>query len=527
MLPGAKRHKGQTNGFLSEGIGAFLSLELKGFMKPKLDPSLLSTVSETGTRLWLYPEKVNGFWKKRRQLVFSILFIVLLAAPWLKWKGHPLFLFNLLEGRFHFFGIVLFAHDVPLLLYLALALVFLIAIVTAIWGRVWCGWSCPQTVFTEGFIRPIERLFEGDALARRKLDQAPWTLSKMSKKLGKWISFFGLCLLISHSLLAAFIGTEKVGALLREGPSNHWGAFLLMMGFTGVLLFDLGWFREQFCTIVCPYGRLQSVLVDEGSLTVQYQSVRGEPRGKSSTPGDTCVDCGKCVAVCPTGIDIRNGLQLECIQCTACIDACDLVMERLSRPKGLIGYSSLFSKKSNSGDWKRWARPMFYSAALMLVMGLLSYRLVTRRWVQETWLRSKGEPYTWASEKRDRVLNHYDLELHNQTLNDLEVKVEVNADVNTEVNTEVNDQRTVPAVENRDSSIIVKSLGGEILVHAGRSVRVPLFFEFNASLTHGDLVSGGKKKIPVRLLAHAIGLSDTSGSAQETMSEVMLIGPLR
>jgi len=289
----------------------------------------IATTDEQGSRIYLYLADVSGkfrTWRSRFNIFLIFLFLLL---PWMNVNQHQAMLLDIPRRRFAVFGVTFLAHDAPMLLFVFGGAAMMLALITAIWGRVWCGWACPQTVFVDGVFRKIERWLEGDAVARRKLDQSPMSLDKLIKKASKWFCFTILALLISHSFLAYFVGTEKLALMIRSSPTDNPINFILMVGVTAIILFDFGWFREQFCTIVCPYGRFQSVLMDEDSQVVAYDLKRGEPRKGTNLPQDKagdCVNCYRCVQVCPTGIDIRRGVQLECIACTACMDACDEVI---------------------------------------------------------------------------------------------------------------------------------------------------------------------------------------------------------
>lgn len=316
----------------------------------ELHPDRLATTDAQGRRIALYPADVRGFFRRKRTQVQAILVIIFLVLPWVRINGQQALLLDIAQRRFEIFGLSLRAHNAPLLFFVFAAGAFGLFFVTAVWGRVWCGWACPQTVFIDGVFRKIERWVEGSALERRKLDAAPLSLQKFLKKFGKWSLYIFATLILTHSFLAYFVGTGPLAEMIRKNPSENWGSFLFMVFSSAVILFDFAWFREQFCTIVCPYGRFQSVLMDRGSMIVAYDVDRGEPRATpqakalskahNSNLGD-CVNCYRCVQVCPTGIDIRRGLQMECIACTACIDACDEVMTKVKKPTGLIRYDSL------------------------------------------------------------------------------------------------------------------------------------------------------------------------------------------
>lgn len=330
----------------------------------ELPEERLATTDEKGKRVYLYPDDIKqGHYRNLRVKLRAFLVIFFLFLPWIKIQGHQAVLLDIPHRRFAILGLTFWAHDAPIFLFVLGILAFGIFLVTALLGRIWCGWACPQTVFIDGVFRRIERWIEGDSVERRKLDDGPWNENKVFKKILKWFLFLLVSLVITHSFLAYFVGTDELLVMIRRPPLENITSFLVMAASTAVILFDFGWFREQFCVIVCPYGRFQSVLMDDDSWAVMYDEKRGEPRrgrvpeGKSE--GD-CVNCYRCVQVCPTGIDIRRGLQLECIACTACIDACDEVMDRLGKEQGLIRYDTLTQMSGKKVQWLR-ARTVIYA----------------------------------------------------------------------------------------------------------------------------------------------------------------------
>jgi cytochrome c oxidase accessory protein FixG len=388
-------------------------------MSQELPKNRLATTDQRGNRVYLYPADVRGFLRNRKTLFHAALTILFLGLPWITVSGRQLLLLDVVHREFYFFGLHFRSHDAPLVLFLFLAFVFLIGFVTTVWGRVWCGWACPQTVFTEFLFRRLERLVEGAPRARRELDESPWTLRKLAIKSTKYGLFAIISLAITHSFLAYFVGSHELFRMISGPPAENWGSFLVILVTTAVILFDFGWFREQFCVIACPYGRFQSVILDDHSLVVGYDPRRGEPRRgevpKGAIQGD-CVNCYRCVQVCPTGIDIRRGLQMECVGCTACIDACDAVMAKTARPAGLISYTTLARL---AGEKARVVRPQaiaFLSLFLLVAGGLVTVLLRTN-FLEATVLRAPESPYQINSSpaQAERVINHFRVELSNQT----------------------------------------------------------------------------------------------------------------
>lgn len=345
----------------------------------------VTTIRADGSRTVLFPADVRGRFALARKISAAVLIVFYLALPWIKINGHPAVFLDVSELRFHLFGLTFAAQDLWLVFFVITGLGFSLFFVTALFGRVWCGWACPHTVFLDHVFRRIERWTEGDAVRRRVLREAPLSLGKVVRVAVKHGLYVLAAASITHLLLAYFVSLPEVWAMMRTEPSRHWGAFVFMVVATGALYFNFAWFREQLCIVICPYGRIQSALIDDHSLVIGYDAARGEPRGKSKagagdaalpqTAGD-CVDCNRCVQVCPTGIDIRQGLQMECVGCTACIDACDDVMSRLHRPRGLIRYDS---QKALTGGRTQWVRPRTW-----LYFGLLLVGAVVATWALST-----------------------------------------------------------------------------------------------------------------------------------------------
>ena len=387
----------------------------------------IATVDAEGKRVWVYPKKPSGNYHRRRSVVTIILLGILFAGPFIKISGRPFLLLNVFERKFVILGQAFWPQDFFLLALLLITFFVFIILFTVIFGRIWCGWACPQTLFLEMVFRKIEYLIEGDANQQRKLKKAPWTAEKISKRLTKHTIFIIISLLISHTVMAYLIGIEEVINIVRQPPSEHWAGFMGLMAFTAIFYGVFSWFREQACVAVCPYGRLQGVLLDKKSIAVMYDWVRGEPRGKlkkkvEETPKGDCIDCKLCVHACPTGIDIRNGTQLECVNCTACIDACDEVMLKVNKPQGLIRYAS--HESIEEGSQKIFTkRAAAYSVVLVLLLGILGFSLATRSDIETTILKVPGQLY----QKTDDgfISNLYNIQFVNKTFDDITLELKV------------------------------------------------------------------------------------------------------
>jgi cytochrome c oxidase accessory protein FixG len=361
------------------------------FVRPTREA--LATIREDGSHRFLHTADVTGRFSTARRWTGWLLIVVYLALPWIQVGGHPAVFLDVATRRFHLFGITLAFQDVWLLFFGITGLGFALFFVTALLGRVWCGWACPQTVFLDHLYRRIERLCEGDAPARRELDRAPWRAGKLLRRGGKHILYVLVSAAIAHLFLAYFVSLPELWTMMHTAPGEHTGSFVFVAVFTGILYGNFAWFREQLCVILCPYGRLQSALIDDHSLVIGYDTARGEPRGKAGTPdAGACIDCDRCVRVCLTGIDIRQGLQLDCIGCAACIDACDQVMTRLQRPTGLIRYDSLAGLR---GEKTRWIRPrtLIYAALLLVGATVATVALTTLHPANLEVSRLGGTPY--------------------------------------------------------------------------------------------------------------------------------------
>jgi cytochrome c oxidase accessory protein FixG len=398
---------------------------------PHLDPEKfrdsLATVKEDGKRNWIYPKKVSGKFYRWRTYLSWVLLAILFIGPFIKVGGRPYLLFNFFERKFIIFGAAFWPQDTHLLIFLLLIFFVFVILFTAVFGRVFCGWACPQTLFMEMVFRKIEYWIEGDANQQRKLDSMPWNGEKIGKKGLKMFIFLIISLLISHTVMAYLIGIDQVVEIVSQPPSAHMAGFIGLMAFTGIFLFVFSWFREQACLVVCPYGRLQGVLLDANSINVTYDHVRGEPRAPirknkvEESPKGDCIDCGLCVQVCPTGIDIRNGVQMECVNCTACIDVCDEVMEKVDRPLGLIRYAS--DKSVMEGTQKLMTpRVKLYSVLLVILVGAFVALLATREDSGATVTRFRG--MTYQTRDTGEISNLYEVTFINKTFDPQKVTLE-------------------------------------------------------------------------------------------------------
>jgi cytochrome c oxidase accessory protein FixG len=361
--------------------------------KSPLNLSSLGSINADGSRRYIHPADVKGRFTFWRRLTALALLIIYVALPWIPVKGYPAVFLDIASRRFHFFGLTIATQDLWLGFFFVTGLAFSLFFVTSLFGRVWCGWTCPYTVFLEHVYRRVERWIEGDATARRKLEDAPWTGAKISKFALKHSLFLIISALIAHVFLSYFVSLKGLYQMMQGPPNEHLLAFGIVVGLTLALYGSFSWFREQFCVIMCPYGRLQSALTDDNSLVIGYDKKRGEPRGKASDPNaGACVSCNRCVQVCPTGIDIRNGLQLECIGCAACVDACDDIMIKVKRPTGLIRYDSW---NGLNGGKTRLIRPRTIFYMVLLMLGMTAFVLAIRSIspVRASVVRMQGAPF--------------------------------------------------------------------------------------------------------------------------------------
>lgn len=384
---------------------------------------VLTTLTREGKRKWMYPVPSPGRYARRRRALGWGLIALFVALPVVQINGKPAVLLDVVHRAFTFFGFTFYPTDTFLLLLFGIAALVTIALLTALLGRVWCGWGCPQTVYLEFVYRPIERLIEGKEHVRRRRDEGPWTLDKAWRKAAKWAVYGLISVALAHVFVAYFAGWDRLLRWMTGPPAEHWGFFVLMAGTSALVLFDFGVFREQMCTIACPYARLQSVLMDQDSLIVSYDHTRGEPRGRGKARdglGD-CVDCLACVRTCPTGIDIRDGLQMECVACTQCIDACDAIMLKVGQAPGLIRYTS---ERALEGLPTRVLRPRtaLYGALLAVVAVLFAVALTTRGAYDVEVGRSAGAPFMELP--NGTVANRLHFRVRNQTAEPVTFTVE-------------------------------------------------------------------------------------------------------
>ena len=369
-------------------------------------------------RKWIYAKKPAGSFYNYRQWVGYSLLLLLFLGPFVRINGNPFLMFNIIERKFSIFGNIFYPQDLHIFVFGMLIIMVCIVLFTAVFGRVWCGWTCPQTIFMELIFRRIEYLIEGDWTQQRKLNEGPNTDAKAWKKLLKHTIFLLISFMISNVFLAYIIGSDALFKIMTDPMEQHIGGFISIVVFTLAFYGVFAYVREIVCTTLCPYGRLQGVLLDEQSMTVAYNEKRGEPRGKlrkgeeDHAKGD-CIDCNLCVQVCPTGIDIRNGIQLECVSCTACIDACDAVMEKIHKPKRLIGFYSLGEIEGKGEFKKNKTRQRIYTVILVFLIGVFGYMIFSRAEIGGSLLRATGSTYQMRPD--GTVSNLYALELTNKS----------------------------------------------------------------------------------------------------------------
>jgi cytochrome c oxidase accessory protein FixG len=387
----------------------------------------LATIDEKGKRVWVYAKKPKGRLTSWRNAVGFTLLAFFLIAPFIRIGGHPFLLFNFIDREIYLFGVRFWPQDFHLFFLAMISLMVFIILFTVAFGRIWCGWACPQTVFMELIFRRIEYWIEGDAYRQKQLAKEPSNARKIFKKTLKHAIFFTIAFIAGNYFLMYIIGSGSWFELVTDNPGRHLAGLAGMLAFSGVFYFIFAWFREQVCTIVCPYGRLQGVLLDRNSIVISYDYVRGEPRGtffkgedRGKAGKGSCINCTQCVQVCPTGIDIRNGTQLECINCACCIDACNAMMDATGQDRGLIRYASekMISERKKV---KFNARTIAYSSVLIVLLGVFSYSFISRNSIEATILRAPG--MLFQEPEPGVISNLYNIKLVNKTNQDLPVEI--------------------------------------------------------------------------------------------------------
>ncbi|MDZ4757958.1 MAG: cytochrome c oxidase accessory protein CcoG [Bacteroidota bacterium] len=381
----------------------------------------VATISKEGRRNYINPKKPHGKLYTKRT-IFSIFYlIVFFTLPFIYVNDEPLLMINILERKFILFGAIFWPQDFFIFGLGMVTFVVFIVLFTVVFGRIFCGWACPQTIFMEMVFRKIEYWIDGDSTQQKQLRSMPWKGKKIAKRAFKFVAFFIISFIICTFFLSYLIGMKNIEHYVLY-PAENLGSITALFFFSWVFFFVYWWFREQACIVVCPYGRLQGVLLDKNSIVVAYDYKRGEPRGKIKKEDPTaysdCIDCAACVRVCPTGIDIRNGTQLECVNCTACIDACDDIMESIHKPKGLVRYASENSI-SNGVQLKFTTRIKAYTVVLTLLISLLVFLVASREDIGATLMRVSGMTYQTLPD--GRISNLYNLKLLNKTHKEINI----------------------------------------------------------------------------------------------------------
>lgn len=415
--------------------------EVRGGQGQVLDPETyrdsIGTMDQSGKRKWIFPKKPKGRYTNYRTLVSIILLIIYFTLPFLTISGNPVLLLNVIDREFFIFGQPFYPQDFFILTLGAIASLIFIIIFTIAFGRIFCGWICPQTIFLEFIFRKVEFWIEGDRNKQMKLERQAWDTEKITKRALKWSIYVIISLIITHFMFMYIVGYQEVIKIVSEGPFAHPTNFIVMILLTAAFYFVFAWFREQVCTLVCPYGRLQGVLIDKETVNVFYDFKRGENRSKwkkgedrrAAGKGD-CIDCHQCVVVCPTGIDIRDGQQLECVNCTACIDACDEVMDKVGLPRGLIRYAS--EKEIEEGTPHRFTgRMKGFALVLVALVGLLVYLLSSRGDIEAKFIKPAGSTYFV---KDGTITNTYNYTFLNKTNEKKIVSIKVIEPAHGEIN---------------------------------------------------------------------------------------------
>ncbi|MBC8548685.1 MAG: cytochrome c oxidase accessory protein CcoG [Candidatus Brocadiales bacterium] len=461
----------------------------------------IQRLPEDGLRINQFPMAAHGFFRKYRNLSQWVLIAIFIILPWIKINGLPAILINIPDRRFTFFGLSFWGHDAPLLFFVLASFSLGLLLATSVWGRVWCGWTCPQTITIDGIFRRIETLVEGNHIARKKLYETSLEKEKIIKVSIKWFLFITVSLILSHTFFAYFTGPGNLVSMALDPPSANLTIFLIVNTTTMVILFNFGWFKERLCTVICPYGRLQSVLLDEDSLVVAYDEKRGEPRKGSNTDSEEtgdCINCFKCVAVCPTGIDIRRGIQMECIACTSCIDACDEIMRITKKPKGLIRYESENGLKGEKTVFWKMKTNIYLGLTLLSVIGLFLF-IFYRSGLDITVLRAHEKPYQVLETSKEKTLiaNHFTLNLKNQSA----VKMEVDI-IRTENS------------EGTEIEIIAPTL--PVTIPPGEAKKNHIFIKFPKSMLEKE----SHQKFQLQVMTKSKDIT------RKYIKEITLVGPL-
>lgn len=388
----------------------------------------VGTMEQSGKRKWVFPRKPAGRYTDYRTIVALVLLAIFFALPFVTIHGNPFLLLNVVDREFFILGQPFYPQDFFILALGAITSIIFIILFTVVFGRIFCGWVCPQTIFLEMIFRKIEYLIEGDRNKQMKLDRQEWNAEKIYKRSLKWGIYIIISLVVTHWMFMYIIGYQAVFGMVKEGPFANITGFIAMILFTAAFYFTFAWFREQVCTMVCPYGRLQGVLIDKQTINVYYDFKRGENRAKwrknenrrEAGKGD-CIDCNQCVVVCPTGIDIRNGQQLECVNCTACIDACDEVMVKVGLPPGLIRYATEQEIEEET-PFKFTGRMKAYTVVLLLMIGFLGFLLGNRGSMEAKFIKPAGSTFF---ERDGRITNIYNYTFLNKSNDDKMVTIKV------------------------------------------------------------------------------------------------------
>ncbi len=432
----------------------------------------IGTINEEGKRAWIFPKKPSGRFYEYRKWVSYALLLFLFASPFIKVNGHQFLMFNVLERRFNIFGLPFWPQDFHLFVISMISGVIFVALFTVAFGRIFCGWMCPQTIFMEMVFRRIEYWIDGDRGAQIRLDRQAWNGEKIRKRVLKWSVFFVISFIIANVFLAYLIGSDRLIRYITDGPLQHISTLVSLLIFTAVFYFVFAWFREQVCIIACPYGRMQGVLLDNKSVVVAYDHKRGEGESgrkkfrknedREALGHGDCIDCFQCVNVCPTGIDIRNGTQLECVNCTACIDECDAIMEKVNLPKGLIRYASEDNIEKKA-KFTFTPRLKGYTAVLTILIGVLVGMLFLRNDLEANILRLPGQLY--ERKAGNIISNVYTYKLVNKTTKDV-------ADVSFEL---LSHPGTISLVTHEHFTVLAEELA-----------EGTLFIEINNAALNGD-----------------------------------------